>query len=54
MLLTLEEFHNLFQFIGKSFGIIRTFPDCFKNALAHYEELTKVFFILVHFIFIRL
>jgi len=35
MLLILEEFRNLFQFIGKSFGIIRTFPDYLKNALAH-------------------
>jgi len=54
MLLILVEFRNLFQFIGKSFGIKRTFPYCFKNALDHLEGLTKVFFILAHLSFIRL
>jgi len=35
MLLILEEYRNLFQFIGKVFGIIKTFPESFKNAFAH-------------------
>jgi len=35
VLLTLVEIQNLFKFIGKSFGIIRIFPDCFKDGLDH-------------------
>jgi len=54
MLLILVEFRSSFRFIGESFGMLGIFLDFLGDALDHWEKLAKVFFILVHFISIRL